>query len=82
MTHYPSAYTKEEQMKMIARCRAFFTPSELQEMLGMSRATWYRRLAELKTRMAPKPTTEEHRQKVARVIAELEAAAIAANKAK
>lgn len=69
-------------MKMIERCRDFFTRFELQEIVGCSRATLYRRLAELKARVSAKRDPEAHRQQVARVIAELEAMAIAANSKK
>jgi hypothetical protein len=50
MVKFPSAFTRDEQLRWIAyylRCQ--LPRLDIQEILGISRATYYRRLASIRT---------------------------------
>lgn len=78
MKGWPSAFTKSEQYRFIAQCLPFFTHQEIWEILNISKATFYRRLNQLEE-MLKKPPSNNDREQVLRVLAELEAAARASN---
>jgi len=79
MKGWPSAFKKHEQLNLIQLWLPFLTHKEIWEVLCISKATFYRRLEQLKRLVTPSSPTEEEREQVIRALKELEAAARASN---
>lgn len=55
MKGWPSAFNVEEQLRLISMYRVALEPVDIQEALCISKATYYRRLAEIKRRKLKPP---------------------------
>lgn len=72
MKRYPKLYTKAEQLELLPTYMPVFSGPEIQELLGISRATYFRRLAELKERSRKRQPTEEETIRALRILAQLQ----------